>query len=153
MPGICGALFPTRFKAPKLEPCLVYPENTQRQQEPPRYQAPWQDTPRTHKGNRNPSDIRHSGRIPREHTKAPGTPPEPSRADFGGPSKKCPFYLKVYLKFATFSSRLDRGTRPSRAEPRRAEPPSRAEPSVCNLKEPSTDRLQPKRAVDRPFAT
>ena len=55
-----------------------YPENTERQQGPPRYQARWQDTPNTHKDNRDPSDTKHPGKIPLIHTKATGNPQIPS---------------------------------------------------------------------------
>merc|ERR1712139_115805 len=79
---ICGNRIPREHTkatgTPQIPGTLAgYPENTQRQQGPPRYQAPWQDTPRTHKGNRDPPDTRHPGRIPREHTKATGTPQIP----------------------------------------------------------------------------
>ena len=162
MPGICGALWPTRFKAHKLEPCLVSVGHFS----PPDLKHPnsnhaWY-TPRTHKGNRNPPDIRHPGRIPQEHTKATGTPqisgtlagyPEntqrhqgPPRAEpsrFRGALQKVSVLFKSLFKICYFFVPAGQGytAEPSRAEASRAAEPSRAE------------RLQPQRAVDRPFAT
>ena len=55
------------------------------------------------------------------------------------PSKKCPFSLKVYWKFATFSSRLDRGTRLVKI--------SRAEPSPKIMKKYEKGTLKVDRCV------